>query len=34
VPHGKKPMAPEDIEEGDDDYNTGSEDDANDDDEE
>jgi hypothetical protein len=33
VPHGKKPMAPEDIEEGDEDYNTGSEDDAEDEDE-
>jgi hypothetical protein len=33
-PHGKKPMAPEDIEEGDEDYNTGSEDDAEDEDEE
>jgi hypothetical protein len=34
VPHGKKPMAPEDIEEGDEDYNTGSEDDVEDKDEE
>jgi hypothetical protein len=33
VPHGKKPMAPEDIEEGDEDYNTSSEDDAEDEDE-
>jgi hypothetical protein len=34
VPHGKKPMAPEDVVEGDEDYNTGSEDDPEDEDEE
>jgi hypothetical protein len=34
VPHGKKPMAPEGVEEGDEDYNTGSEDDTEDKDEE
>jgi hypothetical protein len=34
VPHGKKPMAPEDDEEGDENYNTSSEDDAKDKDEE
>jgi hypothetical protein len=34
VPHGKEPMAPEDDEDGDEDYNTSSKDDAEDEDEE
>jgi hypothetical protein len=34
VPHGKKPMALEDIEEGDEDFNASSEDEAEDDDDE